>query len=73
VELQYGTKYFIPVTYRWSYSDGKDTGPTHVFNDAGRFQVNCTVLSYVSSFTNSTFVNVKDGMFTVNGFYILLF
>ena len=61
VELQYGTIYFPPVTYHWSYSDGGDSGPIHVFNEAGMYQVNCTAVNYVRNFTNSTLVTVGEG------------
>ena len=63
VELQYGTRYFTSVTFHWSYSDGKDSGPVHVFNEAGTYQVTCTAVSYVRNFTNSTLVTVEDGMY----------
>ena len=61
VELQYGTTYFPPVAYHWSYSDGGDSGPIHVFNEAGTYQVNCTAMTYVGNFTNSTLVTVGEG------------
>ena len=66
MELQYDTKYFVPVTYQWSYSDGNGSGPVHVFSKAGTYQVNCTVTSYIGSFTNSTSVTVEDGMLACN-------
>ena len=66
LELEYGTNYFPLVTYNWSYSDGKDSGPIHVFNGAGKYQVNCTAISYAESFTDSTTVTVEDGMHRVN-------
>ena len=62
VELQYGTKYFTQVTYQWSYSDGRDSGPIHVFNETGTYLVKCMAISYAESFTNSTSITVEDGM-----------
>ena len=62
MELQYGTTYFPPVTYHWSYSDGGDSGPIHVFNEAGTYQVTCTAMTYAKNFSNSTLVTVGDGM-----------
>ena len=61
VELQYGTRYFTPVTFQWSYSDGKNSGPIHVFDEAGTYQVNCTAINYVNNFSNSTSVTVEKG------------
>ena len=66
VELQYGTKYFTQVTYHWNYSDGIDSGPIHIFNEAGTYLVNCTAISYAGSFTNWTFITVEDGMLRLN-------
>ena len=66
VELQYGTTYFPPVTYHWSYSDGGDSGPIHVFNEAGTYQVNCTAVNYIRNFSNSTLVMVGEGMYNNN-------
>ena len=63
VELQYGTTYFPSVTYHWSYSDGGDSGPIHVFNEPGTYQVNCTVMNYARNFSNSTLVTVREGMY----------
>ena len=62
VELRYGTTYFTPVTYQWSFSDGRNSGPIHTFNEGGSYEVNCTAISYSKSVTNSTTVNVTDGM-----------
>lgn len=73
VELQYGTRYFTQVTYQWSYSDGRDSGPIHVFNEKGKYQVNCTAISYAESFTNSTFVTVEDGMLRLKIFVFFHF
>ena len=64
VELQYGTRYFTLVTFQWSYSDGKDSGPIHVFDRTGTYQVNCTAINYVNNFSNSTSVTVEKGMYT---------
>ena len=61
MELQYDTTYFTPVTYQWSYSDGGDSGATHVFNEPGTYQVNCTAINYIRSFSNSTSVIVGEG------------
>ena len=66
VELQYGTTYFTPVTYQWSYSDGGDSGPIHVFNEPGTYQVNCTAMNYVRSFSNSTSVTVREGTYILS-------
>ena len=62
VELQYGTRYFDPVTYHWSYSDGRDSGPIHIFNEPGKYQVNCTAMTYARHFSNTTSVIVGEGM-----------
>ena len=66
VELRYGTTYFTPVTYQWSFSDGRNSGPIHIFNARGKYKVNCTAISYTKNVTNSTTVIVEDGMITVN-------
>ena len=66
VELQYGTTYFFPVTYHWSYSNGGDSGPIHVFNEPGTYQVNCTAMNYVRSFSNSTSVTVREGTYILS-------
>ena len=66
VELQYGTTYFTPVTYQWSYSDGGDSGPIHVFSEPGTYQVNCTAMNYVINFSNSTLVTVREGSYVAS-------
>ena len=63
LELQYDTTYYAPVTYHWSYSDGGDSGATHVFNEPGTYQVNCTAMNYIRNFSNSTSVIVGEGMY----------
>ena len=63
VELTFNSAYSSPVTYQWSYDGGNNSGPLHVFHEAGMHNITCIATNFVSQSSSTISVDVQNGTF----------